>query len=221
MTGSGAPDDTPEYFRAKDEWTTFWKRIREGLENGVDDDPVVDIQRLVQKYSFFPVLDAVEQYIENLPSNFERRWRDRHEARVRAEKERRRKLRNPYGAGRKPQRSDIVLLTVLLIVQKAMRLEGLTAVDACKKLVKPPSRREASRWPGLFLYRDPQSGPYYVKTATNLRDIYNDALARYRAGPESLRRNWNTQLETSLGLGAGGSPPPLGRVGKSNPKSTV
>jgi len=76
-----------------------------------------------------------------------------------------------------------------------MRLKGKTAVEACKLLVKPPSRREASRWRGLLLYHDPHAGPYYVQTPANLRDIYNDA--------ERLKRHWETQLETFLCLGGG------------------
>jgi hypothetical protein len=164
----------------------------------------VAVQRLVQEFGFLTVVDAVEQYIENLPSNFERRWRSRHEARLRAEKEAQRGARNPHGAGRKARRSDIVLLGVWLTVREAMRQKGLTALEACKLLVKPPSRREAARWPGLLLYRDPLAGPYHVKTPANLRDIYYDAVSRYRGLPEGLRRQWDVLLETSLGLRAKG-----------------
>jgi hypothetical protein len=83
-----------------------------------------------------------------------------------------------------------------------MRLEGLTTVKAYKRLVKPPSRREASCWPGLLLYRDYtlDEADYYVKTAETLRDVYNDAVKRYTAGPERLRRHGEAQLERFLSL---------------------
>jgi hypothetical protein len=197
------PDDTPEYYRAKQEWIHFWKHIRDGLEKGRDDDPVVAVAGLVQQFNLHIVEEALERYVENLPMNFEARWRGRHEARLRREEQARQRARNPNNAGRKPQRSDPVLLGAWLIVQRSMRLEGLTAVDACKRLVKPPSRREASGWLGLLLYRDntvdsADSRPYYVKTPETLRDIYNDAVKRYTAGPERLRRHWEAQLEHFL-----------------------
>jgi hypothetical protein len=204
MTDEEEPDDTPEYQHAKEEWTRFWKRIREAREAGREDDPLVEIQRLIEKFGIPVVVEAIDKYFENLPNNFERRWRNRRRERVRKEEEAQRKARNPYGAGRKAQRSDIVLFGVWLVVRRAMRLDGITAVDACKKLTRPPSRREASRWRGLFLYQDPQAGPYYVKTPGTLRDIYNDAVKRYRGGPEHLRRQWDAQLETVLGFDAAG-----------------
>jgi hypothetical protein len=197
------PDDTPEYYRAKEEWIQFWKQVREGLDKGVDDDPNLAIARLAQEFGVPAIGAALEQYVENLPRNFELRWRERREARVCEEKEAQQRARNPKLAGRKHKRSDIVLLSVWLTVQRTMRHKGKTALEACKLLVKPPSRREASRWPGLLLYRDPHAGPYYVKTPANLRDIYNDAVKYYSAGPERLKRHWETQLETFLCLGSG------------------
>jgi hypothetical protein len=197
------PDDTLEYYRAKEDWILFWKRVREGLDKGVDDDPDVAVARLVQQFGVPAIADALRQYIENLPSNFELRWRERREARICEEKEARQRARNPNRAGRKPKRSDIVLLSVWLTVQRTMRLKGMTTIEACKLLVKPPSRREASHWRGLLLYRDPHAEPYYVKTPATLRDIYNDAVRHYSNAPARLKQHWDTQLETVLCLGGG------------------
>jgi len=184
-------------------WIQFWKQVRKGLDKGVDDDPNVAIARLVQHFGVPAIGEALEQYIDNLPNNFERRWRERREARVSEEKEAQRRARNPKMAGRKHKRTETVLLCVWLTVRRTMRLKGKTAVEECKLLVKPPSRREASRWRGLLLYHDPHAGPYYVQTPANLRDIYNDAVRYYSAGPERLKRHWETQLETFLCLGGG------------------
>jgi hypothetical protein len=194
------PDDTPEYYRAKQEWTQFWKQIQDGVANGVDDDPAVALDRLVQKFRLPVLVEAFEQYIENLPRNFELRWRKCRAERLRTEEEVRQKAQNPNRAGRKPKRSDIVLLGVWLIVRRDMRLKGLTAFQACKLLVKPPTRREAARWHGLLLSNNPDSGPYYVKTPATLRDIYNDAVSCYRSGPERLRRAWDVHLDNFSGF---------------------
>ena len=82
-----------------------------------------------------------------------------------------------------------------------MRLKQKTAFDAYKFLAKAPSRREATRWPGLLLYRDPDAGTYYVKTQGNLRDIYNDAVKYYSTGSERLKRHWDASLEAFLCMG--------------------
>jgi hypothetical protein len=194
------PDDSPEYFQAKAEWIAYWRRIREGLQNGVHDDAAVAVARLMKKFGVHQIESAVADHIENLGSSFERRWRAHREARLQEEAASNRRVRNPRGAGRKSKRSDIVLLAVWLVVQQTMRQKGLEIREACKLLVKPPSRREASRWPGLPVYRDltavdAQAGSYYVENAETLRDIYYDAVTRYENGPETLRRHWQVLLE--------------------------
>jgi hypothetical protein len=204
MTDENEPDDSPGYFQAKETWTAFWERIYGSRQDTVVDDPVVGIHRLVQQFGLAPVIEAVQQYYDNLAFNFEHRWRSRHEARLRAEEVAQQQERNPYGAGRKVQRSDIALFGVWLIVNRTMRIEGLTAAAACRKLVTPPSRRGASRWRGLLLYKDRASGPYYVNTAETLRDLYYEAVSRYRGLPEGLRRQWDVTLATSLGVRCGG-----------------
>ena len=209
----GDPDDSPEYFRAKAEWVAYWKRIREGLENGIGDDVAVAVARLAEKFGMHQIQNAISEYIENLGSNFERRWCEHREARVREQDEINQRLRNPKGAGRKSKRSDQVLMAAWLLVQKSMRLKGLSGVrDACKLLVKPPTRREASRWPGLLLYRDyaandRAAGSYYIKTPENLRDVYNDAVELYEAGPESLRQRWQAYLDVLAPARVGKLPP--------------
>jgi hypothetical protein len=194
------PDDSPEYFAAKKDWTEFWGRVHEGLEKGANDDPDVAVARTVQQFGLSTALEAVERHIDNLPSNFENRWKARRQARICEQEEAERQVRNPYGAGRKTKRSDLALLAAWLIVEKCMRSERLTVAGACRELAKPPLRREASQWPGLLLecdYTAPDlySGSYYVKTPETLRDIYNDARARYRSGPENLRQHWRSLLE--------------------------
>jgi hypothetical protein len=196
----GEPDDSPEYFRAKEEWIAYRRRIQEGLQNGVQDDAAVSVARLMEKFGVHQIEAAVADYIENLGSSFERRWREHREARLREQEASSRRVRNPRGAGRKSKRSDLVLLGVWLLVQQSVRQKGLTTPQACELLVKAPSRREASRWPGLLLYRDPtaaeaQAGSYYVKTGGNLRDVYNDAVSRYNTGPEALRQHWQMLLK--------------------------
>jgi hypothetical protein len=194
------PDDSPEYFRAKAEWVAYWRRVEEGLQNGAQNDAAVAVARLIRQFGVHQIEAAVADHIENLGSSFERRWRAHHEARLREQEARDNRARNPRGAGRKRKRLDIVLLGAWLVVEQTMRHKGLEIREACKLLVRPPSRREASGWPGLLLYRDPtavdaQKGSYYVKTAETLRDIYYDAVTLYDTGPETLRRYWQGLLE--------------------------
>jgi hypothetical protein len=197
----GDPDDSPEYFQAKTKWIEYWKLIHQGLQDEVYDDPAVAIARLVRQFGIFEVETEIVEHIWNLPSIFEQRWRERREARVRDEKEAKQRARNPNRAGRGHQRSEIVLMSVWLTVQRTMQLKRTNVVDACKLLVKAPSRREATRWPGLLIYHEPHKRAYYVRTPTNLRDIYNDAVKYYSAGSEGLKRHWETNLETFLRLG--------------------
>jgi hypothetical protein len=198
-SAEGEPDDSPEYFRAKEEWVAYWKRIHVGLASGADDDPGVVLARIANQFGICQVRIALCEYIKNSPSNFERRWRKRHEARLREEKKAQQNARNPHMAGRKSKRSEIVLMTVWLLVERTKSFQRTTALAACKLLVKAPSRRSASRWPGFLLYNDPCSGGYYVQTPENLRDIYYDALRHYSLGSDGLKRSWDTILETLLG----------------------
>ncbi len=200
----GDLDDSPEYLRAREEFAAYWKRIHNGLESGVDDDPTISIARLVKQFGFYRINDAFHEYAWNMGFNFDLRWQEIRKERIRQEKETQQKERNnPNGAGRRRKRSDVVLISVWLIVQRTMRLQRTTAVQACKLLVKAKSRREATRWPGLLLCRDPHAGPYYVKTPANLRDIYNDAVKYYSTGSERLKRFWEGNLEVFLGMGGG------------------
>jgi hypothetical protein len=206
------PDDSPEYFLAKAEWNAYWRRIKEGLQNGVHDDAAVAVARLMEQFGVHQIEAAVADYIENLGTSFERRWGAHREATLCEQEARNKRDRNPRGAGRKRKRSDVVLLGAWLVVNQTMRQNGLTTPKACELLVKAPSRREASRWPGLLLYRDstaaePQAGSYYIETAGNLRDVYNDAVARYNAGPETLRRHWQMLLDLLAPSPAVKSPP--------------
>jgi hypothetical protein len=194
------PDDTPEYYRAKAERNAYLKRIEAGLERGVDDDVAISTARLIRRFGVTQVVAAVDEFIENLPSTFERRWRKRRTARLQAEEEARLNDRNPNRAGRKRKRTDEALLGVWLVVTKCMRTGGVTAVRACQLLTKPPSRREAPHWPGLRVHRDytvsdPNQGSYDIRTAETLRDVYYDALTRYESGPDRLRRHWESLLQ--------------------------
>jgi hypothetical protein len=146
------------------------------------------------------VVVAVDEYIENLPSNFEGHWRKHRTARLQAEEEARLNARNPNRAGRPRKQNDDVLLAVWLRVTKCTRTRGVGLVDACKILTKRPSRREAALWPGLLIYRDytvpdPTKGSVYIETAENLRYCYYRARARYNNGPDSLRRHWEALLQ--------------------------
>ncbi len=190
------PDDSPEYFAAKAEWKAYWTRINEGLENGAEGDSDVAFARLVKRFGLPDALEAADRHVENLGVNFENRWRENRRAREKEE----RQARNPHGAGRKPKRSDVALLHAWLIVKTCMKSDGLSAVRACRKLAKPPLRRKEVGWLGLLLecdYSAPeiQSGAYYVKTPETLRDVYQEAAARYQNGPESLRRHWQSLLK--------------------------
>jgi hypothetical protein len=204
MIDNGEPDDSPEYLRAREEWSAFWNRINQHQKGGTVDNPVVAVHRLAQQFGISAVIEAVQQYFDNLPFNFEHHWRSRREARLRAEDVAQQQQHNPYGAGRKVQRSDVSLFGVWLIVNRTMRIDGLTTAAACRKLVKPPSRRGASRWRGLLLHKDRESAPYYVNTAETLRDLYYEAVSRYRGLPEGLKRQWDVTLATSLGVRGGG-----------------
>ena len=125
----------------------------------------------------------------NLPSVFEEHWQKCREARLQEEREAQQRARNPHKAGANLKRSKMGLLTVWLIVERTKRFTRTKTPAACKLLAKPPSRREASQWPDLLVYRDPRTGPYYVKTPGNLRDVYNNAVRHYSAGSETLRRS--------------------------------
>ncbi|HUK11221.1 MAG TPA: hypothetical protein VLX09_25370 [Stellaceae bacterium] len=190
------PEASPEYHRARMELEAYWKRIRDGRQKGITDDPAVAIAGLMQRFGPIAIEAAVQEYIENLPSSFDRRWREYHAGIEEANQ----RARNPRRAGRKHRRSDNVLMAAWLIVNKCMRTKGLTARDACKILGRSPTRRGAAQWPGLLLYRDYTStgarpNSYYVKTPENLRDIYLDAKKRHRDGPEGLRQQWQWILE--------------------------
>jgi hypothetical protein len=197
---AGEPDDTPEYYRAKAEWGAYLKRIEAGLNRGADDDVAISTARLIRRFGVTQVVAAIDEFMENLPNAFERRWRERRAARLQAEEEARLNERNPNRAGRKRKRTDEALLAVWLVVTKCMRTRGLKAFPACQLLTKPPSRRKAAHWPGLRVHRDytvsdPDQGSYDIRTAETLRDVYYDALARYESGPERLRRHWESLLQ--------------------------
>jgi hypothetical protein len=208
------PGDTPEYQRAKSELDAYWKRVERGLQRDADDDPSVSTARLIRRFGLDRVVAAVDEFIENLPSNFERRWRERRAARLQAAEEAKRNARNPNKAGRKRKRTDEVLLGVWLVVTKCMRTRGVTAVRACQALTKPPSRRQAALRRGLLVHRDytvsdPDQGSYYIKTADTLRDVYYDALDRYNSGPEKLRHHWDSLLQASAPPAVEKLPPDL------------
>jgi hypothetical protein len=70
----GDLDDSPEYFRAKEEFAAYWKRSHNGLESGVDDDPTVSIARLVKQFG-----SARKEYAKRRRHNRELAiptWRD-------------------------------------------------------------------------------------------------------------------------------------------------
>jgi hypothetical protein len=193
------PDDTPEYYQAKAEWDAYWTRVESGLKEGLGDDLTILTVRLIRRFGLEQVVAAVDEYIENRPSHFERHWREHRKARLQAEEEARLNARNPNRAGRPRKQNDDVLLAVWLRVTKCMRTQGVTAVGACKNLVRPPSRRQAD-WPGLLVYRDytvpdPTKGSVYVKTADTLRSFFYRARTRYNRGPPSLRRHWEALLQ--------------------------
>ncbi len=192
MIQDDSHDAADEYRRAEAELVAYWKRIREGR----DDDPAVALARLIQKFGIITIEAALQEYIDNIPSNFERRWKERNEALAEGV----RRLRNPRRAGRRRTHSDEVLMAAWLLVQKCMSTKGLNAKEACELLAKPPTRRGANLWPGILLHydrtqSDPKARSYYVKTPGNLRDVYNEAVAMYKGGPEALRRHWDATLE--------------------------